>query len=310
MDSQYMKTAIVTGANGFIGSHLVKKLLNENVEVIAVDLEGNNKNVDPRAVFIGCDLTNADSLLHLIANKNVDVFYHFAWIGSAGEKRFDSDLQLNNAKWTIDALTVAHNLGCKKFICAGSIMEEESYIAAFTQGNKPGLGYIYGSGKLVAHTMCMSVAANLGIDLCWAMITNAYGAGELSPRFINTTLRKIINNDELKFTAATQNYDFVYIDDIAKAFYLIGEKGHPFKRYLIGSGRAQPLKNFILEIKEKLAPDRVFIFGDVPFTGINLDLSVFSNDELVKDTGFECDYSFKDGIEKTYEFLKEVSNHD
>lgn len=309
-NNAFMKTAIVTGANGFIGSNLVKKLIKENVEVIAIDLEENDKNIDPRARFVGCDLTNAYKLLKLIKEREVDVFYHFAWIGSAGEKRFDPELQLNNAKWTIEAMKVAKQLNCKKFVCAGSIMEEESYIAAFTQGNKPGLGYIYGSGKLVAHTMCMSVAAAIGIDLCWAMITNAYGVGELSPRFINTTLRKIINDDPLQFTSATQNYDFVYIEDIVKAFYLIGEKGKSYKRYLIGSGNAQPLKKFILEIKEKLAPNKDFIFGDVPFTGINLDLDVFSNKELVLDTGFECDYSFKEGIAKTYEFLKEVLKND
>ena len=70
-------------------------------------------------------------------------------------------------------------------------------MAAFAQGNKPGKGYIYGSGKLVARTMTMSVAADLGIDLLWAEITNAYGAGEVSPRFINSTIRKILKNEPL-----------------------------------------------------------------------------------------------------------------
>ena len=42
-----------------------------------------------------------------------------------------------------------------------------------------------------------------------------------------------------------QNYDFVYIDDVARAFRLIGEKGKPFHEYVIGSGNAKPLKNFL-----------------------------------------------------------------
>jgi nucleoside-diphosphate-sugar epimerase len=326
-----MKRVIVTGANGFIGCNVVRCLLSEGVEVISVDLDGHNKNIPSdseniKSIFIPCDLTDPYRLLQIIESdtrikKNdainslevssdetflFDAFYHFAWIGSAGEKRFDTKLQLQNAQNTVDALKVAKKLGCKKFICAGSIMEEESYVAAMTQGNRPGLGYIYGSGKLVAHTMCMSVAASIGIDLCWAMITNAYGVGEVSPRFINTTLRKIINGEPLQFTAGTQNYDFVYIDDIARAFYFIGEKGIAFKRYVIGSGKAQPLKNFILEIKNSVAPDREFIFGDVPFTGVNMPLSSFDISDLEKDTGFKCKVSFSEGIKRTLAFLKEI----
>ena len=52
-----------------------------------------------------------------------------------------------------------------------------------------------------------------------------------------------------QFTAGTQNYDFVYIDDVARAFRLIGEKGKPFHEYLIGSSTARPLKEFLLEMK-------------------------------------------------------------
>ena len=97
-------------------------------------------------------------------------------------------------------------------------MEHETLAAAYKDGNHPGLGYIYGGGKLIAHVMSMSVAADIGIDLVWAEITNAYGVGELSPRFVNTTIRKIIHGEPLQFTAGTQNYDFVYIDDVARAF--------------------------------------------------------------------------------------------
>ena len=98
------------------------------------------------------------------------------------------------------------------------------------------MGYIYGMGKHIAHCMCKSVATNIGIDLLWPMISNAYGVGELSPRFVNTTLRKIINGETLQFTAATQNYDFVYVSDVAQAFYKVAINGKPFCEYMIGLG--------------------------------------------------------------------------
>lgn len=303
-----MKKVIVTGANGFVGSALVKELVKNDVEILAMDMTGCNGNlpVCDKVKFLPLVLDNISSLKDLIDDRDFDCFYHFAWAGSAGAARADTKLQLQNAQWTIDCLRVAKEVGCQKFVAAGSIMEHETMAAAFAAGNKPGLGYIYGSGKLVAHTMSMSVAADIGIDLVWAEITNAYGVGELSPRMVNTTIRKVIKGEEPQFTAGTQNYDFVYIDDVAKAFYLIGKNGKPFNEYLIGSSNAKPLKEFLLEMKAAIAPDLNFIFGDIPFTGINLPLEKYDCSKTEKDTGFKAQISFGEGCRRTMEWLKQV----
>lgn len=176
--------------------------------------------------------------------------------------------------------------------------------AAYTQGNRPGMGYIYGGGKLIAHVMCMSVAVEIGIDLIWPEITNAYGIGEKSPRLVNTTIQKCIRGEAPQFTAGTQNYDFIYIDDVARAFRLIGEKGKSFHEYLIGSSSARPLKEFLLEMKQAIAPELEFQFGDIPFTGIDLPLSRFDCSQTEADTGFRAEISFGEGCRKTMEWWK------
>lgn len=183
-------------------------------------------------------------------------------------------------------------------------MEYEVEAVIHSQGSLPGMGYVYGMGKHIAHCMCKSVAASIGIDLLWPMITNAYGVGELSPRFVNTTLRKIISAKPLTFTAATQNYDFVYVNDVAKAFYLVAEKGKPFCEYMIGSGNARPLKEFILEMVEACDPTAKPLFGDVPYTGTNMPLDVFSIDAIVRDCGYMPEVTFSEGTKKTMEWLK------
>ena len=303
-----MKKVIVTGANGFVGGALTRELIAHGIEVIALGREGHNTNLpDSELVrFYPFELDNVQKLKDEIKDRDIDAFYHFAWSGSAGAARADTALQLKNAQWTVDCLKLAKDFGCSRFINAGSIMELETIKATFNQGNKPGLGYIYGSGKLVAHAMCKSVAADIGIDLIWAMITNAYGVGERSPRMVNTTIQKCIRGEAPQFTAGTQNYDFVYIDDVARAFYLIGKNGKPFHEYLIGSSHAKPLKEFLLEMKEAIAPDLDFIFGDIPFTGINQPLEEFDCSKTEEDTGFKAEISFGEGCRRTRDWWLKI----
>lgn len=307
-----MKKAVVTGANGFVGSALVKELIRQGTKVFALDIEGNTQNLpdSPLITFHAFQLEEAEKIEEIMPDRDIDTFYHFAWAGSAGAARADTELQLRNAQWTVDCLRAAKKLGCRRFVNAGSIMEKETIEAVFCAGNKPGLGYIYGSGKLAAHTMCKSVAADIGIELVWAMITNAYGVGEKSPRMVNTTIQKCIRGEAPQFTAGTQNYDFVYIDDVARAFRMIGEKGKPFCEYLIGSSYAKPLKEFLLEMKDAIAPELEFIFGDIPFTGVNLPLSEFDCSKTEEDTGFKAEISFAEGCRRTRDWWVEVEKED
>lgn len=306
-----MKKVIITGADGFVGSYTVNYFLMQGVEVLALDISDVPKRLIPDGVnlkYIQCDIADTQAMKQNIQSDHYDTFIHFAWAGSAGPARVDYNLQLQNALNTVECMKIAKELGCIRFVCAGSIMEYEVEAAIHEQGSRPGMGYIYGMGKHIAHCLCKSIAVNIGIELIWPMITNAYGVGELSPRFVNTTLRKCIKGELLQFTAATQNYDFVYVSDVAKAFYCIAKNGKPFCEYMIGSGQARPLKEFILEMQRECAPELIPQFGDIPFTGTNLPLSIFDTSNTVQDTGFRPEISFAQGTRMTMEWLKNYKN--
>ena len=303
-----MQNVIITGADGFVGSYTAKYFIENGVNVLAIDICDEPKRLtqSENLKYAQCDVNDIDKLKTLISGGGYDTFIHFAWAGSAGPQRTDYNLQMKNALNTVECMKTAKEAGCTRFVCAGSIMEYEVEAVVHGAQTKPSMAYIYGMGKHIAHCMCKSVAADIGIDLIWPMITNAYGAGELSPRFVNTTLRKIIDNEPLQFTAATQNYDFVYITDVARAFYLIAKNGKPFCEYMIGSSNARPLKEFIIEMQKENAPSQTPIFGDIPFTGVNMPLSVFDTTATETDCGFKAQISFAEGTKKTLEWLKTV----
>ena len=75
-----MKKAIVTGANGFIGSHLVDELLSHDIEVIAV-VRNEKSNIqslpeNKKLKIIYCELKEIENLTEKISDKDIDIFYH------------------------------------------------------------------------------------------------------------------------------------------------------------------------------------------------------------------------------------------
>jgi UDP-glucose 4-epimerase len=304
-----MKNIIITGADGFVGSYTVKQFLDNSCKVLALDLVDVPRRLfpDENMEYLQCYNDNMAAVFEKIPCDIYDTFIHFAWMGSSGTARIDYNLQMQNALNTVECLKAAKKLGCTRFVCAGSIMEYEVEAVTHSQGSRPGMGYIYGMGKHIAHCMCKAVAANIGIDLLWPMISNAYGIGELSPRFVNTTLRKIINEEPLQFTAATQNYDFVYVSDVAQAIYKVALNGKPFCEYMIGSGDAKTLKEFIFEMVGSCGKESKPLFGDITFTGINMPLSIFSINDIKNDCGFVPEISFAQGAKITMDWLKSLS---
>lgn len=121
-----MRRAIITGANGFVGRHLVKELSKQGYEIWSVIRNPDEdisciKKLNPNIVY--CDLKNIDKLDEIILERGFDCFYHLAWAGSSGEGRKNYSLQLNNANACVEAANVASKLGCKRFVGAGSVTE-------------------------------------------------------------------------------------------------------------------------------------------------------------------------------------------
>ena len=112
-------------------------------------------------------------------------------------ERANEKIQLANVQYTIDAVRLANRMKCKRFIHAGSIMEYEASLCMNDASISPSLGYIYSTAKLTADYMARTVAQILGVEYLNAIISNIYGVGETSARFLNTTLRKLIAGDTI-----------------------------------------------------------------------------------------------------------------
>ncbi len=304
-----MKKAIVSGANGFLGTALCRELTGQGVETIAIVRDKNGHYEDIKNLkhlrLVFSDLSDFGKLDEVIKDRDADVFYHLAWAGSAGILRGDPDTQLENVKYSCDTLRACRKLGCGRFVFASSIMEYE-ITAVMNTDARPGINTIYSSAKLCADHMLRALAGNSGISYIRAVISNIYGPGERSPRLVNASLRKMLKNVHCSFTAGEQTYDFIYISDAAKAMSAIGEKGKANRAYYIGSLNPRPLKEFLCEMRDEADPRIQIGIGEIPFEGVSLGYDEFDVYAVKNDTGISPAVPFCEGIRKTIEWIKET----
>ena len=307
-----MRTAIVTGANGFVGAALCKCLSNEGVKVTAVvqneSCDISNIETIPGITIVYCDLSEILNLESIVHENDIDVMYHLAWAGSAGPLRGDSDVQIDNIRYACNTVKACAAIGCKRFVFASSIMEYEIHSLMHTE-NSPGINTLYSRAKVSANYMTRTLAASYGITYISAVISNIYGPGERSPRLINTSLRKLLNGEHCSFSPGEQIYDFIYVDDAARAFTAIGREGLANRTYYIGSLEPRPLKEFLCEMRDQVDTNISIGLGEIPFNGVSLTYTEFDVFAVKNDTGFTPVISFPEGIRRTIAWIKE-EEHD
>lgn len=303
-----MKKVLVTGATGFIGKHLVSELSSQNAEVISLVRKRNASNFSDRVRTVLCDMADYDDLPDIIADRDIDTVYHFAWQGVSDMDARDADIQLNNVRATLALLQSAHKMGVKTFIGAGSLHEAEGIQEMRENKVITHLGHMYKAAKTCAHLMAKAQAGAQGIRFFWPIITNTYGEGEHSGRLINTVVRKILANESPALSEGEQLYDFIHISDAVHALYLIGKLGIDGTNYILGSGEAKPLKVFMQEVGDITNNKRGGIptplgFGQIQSNVTFLPIEAFSTQTLTRDTGFTPSVTFREGIQRTVDWL-------
>ncbi len=304
-----MKRVIISGAAGFIGNAVARQLISQGVHVVAVVKPGTVQSEeafrlkDLDAPVIECDLKKIENLPKLIGGQNYDAFYQFAWDGVDKGAFADYERQIDNIRWTIKAIETAAALKCKKFIGAGSVTQMELLYQKgrlFTEDRHK----YYRVAQLASETMGRAVAREKRIQFIWPIIINVYGEGEIAPRLVNSMIRNLLAGKYQSFSSGEQMYDFLHIQDAARAFCLIGEKGKEDSQYIIGSGMAKPLKKYLEIIRDVVAPEMKLGLGELEFHGLEMPESMLNIDALVADTGFVPEVTFETGIKRTLEWIK------
>lgn len=302
-----MNQVIVTGATGMLGASMIEQMVADGIKVTAVIRPNSKKRsnlIDHENIqVVECDI---DELLTLksVLTGTYDTFYHFAWDGTYGDSRNDAMLQEKNVRNTLEAVELAHALGCQVFVGAGSQAE-----FGFVEGElsdqipkNPVTGY--GIAKYTAGRLSAIMCERLGMRQSWGRIVSTYGPRDNSYTMVMSSVIGMLNGERMSFTKGDQIWDYVYGGDCSRAFYLIGKYGKHGKAYTIGSGKSKLLREYIEIIRDVVNPSLEIGIGERDYYPNQVMRLTADISELTEDTGFVPEIDFEEGIRRTMEWYK------
>ncbi len=299
-----MRSVIVTGANGFIGSTLVSNLLKHGVRVLAIDISFKNPRIPEcdQVIMLETGLDDLEKLKTLIPADDYDAMYHLAWAGVNGPNKADPSVQIRNIQLGINCAQVCKFFGVKKLLCAGTVAEEAVYSLHNLKQTSGGM--MYGVAKHCAHLILEDYCKNIGLAFVWMQFSNIFGEGNKTGNLVSYTLSELLQGNEATFGPAEQPYDFIYIDDLIEAIFRLGNSETRHSCYFIGSGSPRILKDYLLTIGDIVGLKEKVRIGIRPDDGIKYDFTMFDISNLKSIIGDYVNTSFDEGINKTINWLK------
>jgi len=300
---------LITGGAGFIASHLVNRLIEEDHEVIVVDnlSTGKKENLNREAKFYKLDISSS-RLEEIFKEKRPEIVNHHAAQtdvrNSLADPIYDTRV---NILGTINILENCRKYNVKRIIFAstgGAIYGEGRYLPAReTHPINPEVPY--GISKWMVEKYLNLYQKIYGLDYIVLRYGNVYGprqdpfgeAGVVAI-FINALLK---GRQPAIFGDGEQVRDFVYVDDIVKANLLAMEKGEG-EIFNIGTGNATSVNSLFKKLKEILKFDKDSVYAQErkgEIKRIYLDCK-----KAKRLLGWQAKTDLVQGLRKTIEFFK------
>jgi nucleoside-diphosphate-sugar epimerase len=217
---------------------------------------------------------------------------------------------MKNAAWSVSALEIAKEIGCTRFIQVGTMEEAftEKYLELdHNESNKYNRHVIYSVAKITAKNALKIKANQISIDFIYVLHSHVMGPDDDKDSFLQVTLQKLMNGDDLIFSTGEQNFDVISVSDCAIGYFLICENGRPGKEYWVGSGEPQRLRDYVERMYRLYPSVKEMHFGKLTYNDIVIDKKVFSISTLTEDTGFRPMMSFEQTVQELHNHMLQLS---
>lgn len=263
---------LVTGGAGFIGSHLIDRLMSEGHEVLCLDnfYTGRKQNVlhwlnNPRFELIRHDITEPIRL-------EVDQIYHLACPASPVHYQFNPVKTIKtNVTGTLNMLGLAKRVKARFLLASTSEIYGDPEVHPQPEeyrGNVNCIGVraCYDEGKRVAETLTFDYHRDNGVDICVARIFNTYGPRMLENdgRVVSNFAVQALQNQPLTvYGDGSQTRSFCYVSDLVDGLIRLMSSGHTGPINL-GNPDEYTILQLAQRIREMVNPDVEIVFKPLP----------------------------------------------
>jgi UDP-glucose 4-epimerase len=273
-----VRNVVVTGGAGFIGSELVRQLVQGGADVTVLDslVNGRRENLGDvlgaRCRLVVADVREGETVAALL--RDVDTVFHLACLGVRHSIHSPLENHEVNATATLRCLTAARAAGVRRFVqVSSSEVYGTARQAPMTEDHPTFPATVYGASKLAGEALARAFHETYGFPAVVLRPFNVYGprshhegdCGEVIPRFL---LRGLAGRPLVIFGDGAQTRDFSFVSDTARAIVAAGTRDHVVGRTInIGSGQEISIAALAAEIGHVLGRRDLRVVHDRPRPG-------------------------------------------
>lgn len=298
----------LTGASGFIGSHVTRLLLSVGCEVAALVVPGDSmwrlQNVVDQLTLLGGNLSGITELHPALAEWQPEACVHLAWYAEPGK-------YLHSPK-NIPALTASLNLldelirvRCQQVVMVGTCAEYDTDVGFLREEGPTCPTTIYAATKLALCLIGQQMAAASGINFAWARIFYLYGPYEDERRVVPALIRALLNGQLFPATKGEQVRDYLHVEDVASALIALVEQ-RATGVFNISSGLPVTMRRLMETIGEIVGRTDLIQFGVLPYREWEPRFICGDNQRL-RAVNWLPHYALKEGLRQTVDWWQRCS---
>jgi nucleoside-diphosphate-sugar epimerase len=298
---------LITGAGGFIGSQVARKVLQDGHSVAAVLRPGESSErlidcSDSVSVF-HCDLYDGIATRQLVSETRPESALHLAWYAEPG-KYWEARENLDCVRMSLCLAQALAEAGCSRFVGAGTCAEYDwdyGFLSENVTPLKP--RSLYGVCKNATREILQAFCARAGMDFAWTRFFLLYGPMEAEERLIPYVVLTLLKGEVAKCTRGEQRRDFLYVEDAASAMWAVA-KSDLSGPVNVGSGQPIKVRTLVETVAQHLQREDNVVFGALPTDPQEPALVLADVRRLKNGTGWKPSLSLQEGVEKTCEWWR------
>jgi nucleoside-diphosphate-sugar epimerase len=300
---------LLTGASGFVGSHLLRLLATDGRHEVAALLRASSgtwriADLLPSVNRIEGDLDDLEPSRGRFAAFAPEVVIHLAWKGVGNTARNDV-AQAENIPHTLSLVRLAHEAGAKAWVGLGSQAEYGPTEGPIREDAPTRPMTLYGAAKLATGMFAGQLCRDLGMRFAWLRLFSAYGPMDDSGWMIPSLIQQLLRRERPLLTAGTQLWDYLYVADAARAIAQVALTPQASGMFNLGSGRPETIRSVAERIRDAIDPKLPLGLGEVPFRPDQVMHLEADIGRLRATTGWSPEIDLNEGLRRTIAWFRE-----